>query len=79
MFTKSEEKDIWAIYEEALKHHDWTFQYSDDHRVWTRGMDQQHRIRDLKNLTDELDKDRSQKLYWKHSFWFNEDGTRKEF
>lgn len=25
-------------FEQALKHHDWYFDYSDDHRVWQRGM-----------------------------------------
>lgn len=31
-----------AILGERLKHHDWYYDYSDDHRVWARG-DQENR------------------------------------
>jgi hypothetical protein len=30
-----------------LDAHDWTFQRSDDHRKWLRGLDQQKRIKAL--------------------------------
>lgn len=32
----------------CLRHHDWYYQYSDDHRVWTSGESAWHRIEELK-------------------------------
>ena len=34
-------------FEKAIKGHDWSFQYSDDHRVWVRGCRSQDRVREL--------------------------------
>jgi hypothetical protein len=31
----------------ALKHHDWTFQYSDDYRVYKEGLDEETMIEGL--------------------------------
>ena len=45
-----------------LKAHDWTYDYSDDHRVWSKGRDQAGEIR---RLGDILDPDR--KIYKKYS------------
>jgi len=30
-----------------LKAHDWYFEYSDDHSVWTAGSDEQTRLREI--------------------------------
>lgn len=32
-------------YVEHLEYHDWYFNYSDDHRVWSAGNDAQHVLR----------------------------------
>tara|TARA_R100000773_G_scaffold22815_1_gene20105 strand:- start:12668 stop:12925 length:258 start_codon:yes stop_codon:yes gene_type:complete len=36
--------------EKALKAHDWTYAYSDDHRVWKRGQAERERIDELLSL-----------------------------
>jgi len=51
-----------ADYEKMLKSHDWTYDYSDDHRVWQRGNEQAKAIR---RMADILDPDR--KIYNKYS------------
>lgn len=33
-----------ADYFKALKGHDWYYEYSDDHRVWTRGRDNSRKL-----------------------------------
>ena len=32
---------------DLLKVHDWSYQYSDDHRHWTRGRDQDNMIQNI--------------------------------
>jgi hypothetical protein len=32
--------DKLQVFEQALKSHDWYYDYSDDHRVWRRGTEQ---------------------------------------
>ena len=39
-------------YQTLLQKHDWHYQYSDDHRVWTRGRDEAAAIADLKRKVD---------------------------
>lgn len=39
-------------YKQALKDHDWTFEWSDDHNVWKRGVAQRQQ---LKAAQKELD------------------------
>lgn len=53
----SKMKEIAIMLEEleiALKQHDWGYQYSDDHRVWSRGQSQRRaitaQIKELENL-----------------------------
>jgi len=36
--------------ESLLKTHDWFYQYSDDHRVWKKGRDQEDEIRRQKDI-----------------------------
>ena len=57
-------------YINMLKSHDWTYQYSDDHRYWTKGRDEEDAIR---RLGDIVDPDR--KLYKKYSPFYDEDIT----
>ncbi len=48
-------------YISMLKSHDWSYNYSDDHRVWSKGRDQ---AGEIKRLGDILDPDR--KIYNKY-------------
>jgi hypothetical protein len=34
-------------FEKSIKGHDWSFEYSDDHRVWVRGCRSQDRLREI--------------------------------
>jgi len=54
-------------YLKLLKSHDWTYEYSDDHRVWKRGSEQASKIR---ALGDKVDPDRE--LYKKHSPFYDD-------
>ncbi len=36
----------------ALKAHDWYYEYSDDHRIWTEGRDHKAKIREGRKLHD---------------------------
>jgi len=53
--------------EEMLKHHDWYYQYSDDHRVWKRGNEQN---RAITNKFNEIKK-HSQTLFDQAELLFN--------
>lgn len=33
------------LFEQMLQNHDWTYHYSDDHRYYTKGRDEAHKIR----------------------------------
>lgn len=70
---------LWEHYENCLIAHDWTFDYSDDHNVWKAGCAQRDHLNAVLEKCKEIDEDRAVKLYHTHSFWFNEDGTRKQF
>ncbi len=54
MDTNLEEKIKAAVadYEAALKKHDWTYDYSDDHSVWKRGQAEQKRLEALQSRID---------------------------
>jgi hypothetical protein len=55
--------------EKLLKTHDWTYQYSDDHRAWKRGNEQAEEIRRQMNICCGLGLDNiAQELYNKHKF-----------
>ena len=70
---------LWEVYEDTLRTHDWTYEYSDDHEIWCRGNDSMNKIRDIKSSLNLEDKTRANKLYWKYSYWHNEDGTKRNF
>ena len=44
-------KDLLTEFENDLKYHDWFYDYSDDHSVWTRGREQR---KDLQNTANTL-------------------------
>lgn len=39
----------FQIYAQALQHHDWTHEFSDDHSVWKRGNANEKVLRDQAN------------------------------
>lgn len=40
-------------FSEACRTHDWYYEYSDDHRVWTRGKNERASINQLYKILDE--------------------------
>lgn len=54
-------------FKEACRTHDWTYNYSDDHRAWKKGSEQSANINSLfKQLKEHgLDKE-AQKIYDEH-------------
>lgn len=40
--------DTVETYLALLHSHDWNYEFSDDHSVWTRGREQEKRLMDLK-------------------------------
>ena len=53
--------------EKLLKTHDWTYQYSDDHRVWSKGNEQSKEIHRQMNICCGLGLDTvANELYNKH-------------
>jgi len=53
-----------------LKSHDWTYQYSDDHRVWQRGQAESEAISSMMKILDP-----DMKIYKKYSPFHNEEKT----
>lgn len=47
-----EHNPVVELYIKSLKAHDWFYEYSDDHRVWTRGKDQRRIILNLREQCD---------------------------
>lgn len=39
-------------YIKLLKQHDWTYEYSDDHRAWSKGKNQRKVLRDMAAVID---------------------------
>ena len=52
---------------DLLKRHDWSFEYSDDHRHWQRGRDQLNQIQDI--LKQNKDNPRNRSLYDQYRAW----------
>lgn len=42
----------FAAYIEALKSHDWSFEYSDDQRVWLKGRQELSQLRQMQHDLD---------------------------
>lgn len=64
----------WEKFERMVTHHDWYFEYSDDHSVWSAGVARRNTIT---ALMKQLGPD-AVALYNKCCPWLNDDGTRKE-
>ena len=56
-------KTLWEHYKDCLKEHDWTYEYSDDFRVWSNGAYEAAYIGHLRTALEKHDKKRSEKLY----------------
>ena len=55
-------------FEQLLKAHDWTYNDSDDHRVWTKGREQANNIAKARKLLDEKGlKEEADKLHYKYT------------
>jgi hypothetical protein len=55
-------------YEELLKTHDWTYNYSDDHRYWKKGVAEAEEIRRSKDILCGLGMDQlATEMYTKYS------------
>jgi len=59
-FAKAELEKPISIQEyfSKLEHHDWSYNYSDDHSVWERGREAQGQLEHLSRLSDQ------HKFYW---------------
>ena len=53
---------------DVLKAHDWSFNYSDDHRHWTRGRDQMEHIKHI--LKNNEDQPLFRNLFEQYREWF---------
>tara|TARA_R100000808_G_scaffold2572_1_gene10033 strand:+ start:1677 stop:2144 length:468 start_codon:yes stop_codon:yes gene_type:complete len=54
---------LFTTFENLLKSHDWTFDFSDDHSVWTRGNEERSRLRSLALTLGEHDAERVSHLW----------------
>lgn len=63
---ENEFKSNWELYEHLLKNHDWTYAYSDDHRVWCSGEAARKRINQLKEMLSTENMDKAEKLFKKY-------------
>ena len=52
---------------DLLKRHDWTYNYSDDHRVWQKGLDESKMIQHI--LMGNSKDLRFRKLYDEYQAW----------
>lgn len=73
------DEQLWEHYEQCLTKHDWTYMMSDDGGVYKAGRDETQHILGVKNKLEIIDMGRADRLYWKYSFWYNDDGSRKNF
>lgn len=55
----------WEEYQTILNNHDWTFEMSDDHRVWNRGRYSLNHVLVVKEEMSKIDKNRADEMYTK--------------
>ena len=58
----TDNKQLWADYEEALRCHDWTYNYANGER-WREGDRQRGRIMTMKLRLSQIDKERAEKMF----------------
>ena len=55
------------LFEQMLQNHDWTYHYSDDHRYYTKGRDEAHKIRIMMERLEAAGQgDQAKELYKKY-------------
>ena len=55
------------LFEVMLQKHDWTYHYSDDHRYYTKGRDEAHKIRIMMERLEAAGQgDQAKELYEKY-------------
>lgn len=64
--------------EACLKSFDWTYDFSDDFRVWKTGQKNQKHLLEVFELADQQDSSTANKLFNKYNIFLNEDGSQKE-
>ena len=69
------EQELWEHYEECLRAFDWTYQASNDAEVWHIGQQQEDHLTQVRNRCSALDPTRAYKLYYRYSFYHNDDGS----
>ena len=57
---------VWEHFEACLKAHDWTYEYSDDFRYWSKGNDERTHINHTKKVLEKHDAPRAVALYAKY-------------
>ena len=66
-------------YEELLKRHDWTYNYSDDSRAWSKGKKEADEIRRMKRTLSDLGLEAiASEMYDKHSPFTKKDANVQE-
>jgi hypothetical protein len=60
-------EEDWRNFEQHLRSHDWTYQRSDDHRVYINGRDEAIEIANLYDKLKRVDKKRAERLYQQYS------------
>jgi len=69
------EDELWEHYEKCLLGFDWTYHASDDADVWFIGQQQEDHLKQVRSLCEALDSVRSNNLFYKYSFYHNDDGS----
>ena len=55
-------------FEQLLRTHDWTYNYSDDHSVWTKGREQANKIANARKLLEAKGlQEEADKLHYKYT------------
>jgi hypothetical protein len=58
--------DPWQEFERLLKRHDWTYEYSDDHRVWQAGTAERDELKRMYKTLIAFDEPRAIALWKKY-------------
>jgi len=61
-------EDPFAEFERRLKRHDWTYEMSEDHRVWVSGNNAAADLNFRHNQLEKIDKDLTEKLWRKYAW-----------
>lgn len=76
-FSTLDGDDLFDHFEYCLMSHDWTYFFSDDPIVYERGTYEERYLNALRNKCETVDKQCADELFFHHSHWHNDDGTRR--